>query len=93
MNQKAMDDLIENGINLGAGDFVELESLRVAVLALEKQIPKTIKRVQRYWGNGKPSWKDYYCPVCSKQQKRNKGDTWYCERCGQKLTWEENNGE
>ena len=28
----------------------------------------------------------YYCPVCSKQQKsKANGDTWYCERCGEKL--------
>lgn len=60
--------------------------------ALEKQIPKTIRRVQRYWGNGRPSYTDYYCPVCSKQQKRNKGDEWFCERCGQKLIWEEHDG-
>ena len=28
----------------------------------------------------------YYCPVCDKQQKsKADGDTWYCERCGEKL--------
>ena len=28
----------------------------------------------------------YYCPVCGKQQKsKADGDTWYCERCGEKL--------
>ena len=28
----------------------------------------------------------YYCPVCGKQQKsKANGDTWYCERCGEKL--------
>ena len=27
-----------------------------------------------------------YCPVCGKQQKsKANGDTWYCERCGEKL--------
>lgn len=28
----------------------------------------------------------YYCPICGKQQKNKAdGDTWYCERCGEKL--------
>ncbi len=28
----------------------------------------------------------YYCPICSKQQKsKADGDTWYCEKCGEKL--------
>ena len=28
----------------------------------------------------------YYCPVCGRQQKsKADGDTWYCERCGEKL--------
>lgn len=28
----------------------------------------------------------YYCPVCGRQQKNKAdGDTWYCERCGEKL--------
>ena len=28
----------------------------------------------------------YYCPICGKQQKsKADGDTWYCERCGEKL--------
>ena len=60
--------------------------------ALEKQIPKTIRRVQRFWRDGKPKNKDNYCPVCGKQQKMSKGDEWYCERCGQKLTREEQHG-
>ena len=36
-------------------------------------------------------YSDDYCPVCGKQQKRAKrsrGKTWFCERCGQKLSWE-----
>ena len=28
----------------------------------------------------------YYCPICGKRQKsKADGDTWYCERCGEKL--------
>lgn len=35
----------------------------------------------------------YYCPVCGKQQKsKADGDTWYCERCGEKLRMVRNLG-
>ena len=28
----------------------------------------------------------YYCSICGKQQKsKADGDTWYCEKCGEKL--------
>jgi hypothetical protein len=76
----------------GHCSYIEGE-LDVAMKALEKQIPKVVRRVQRYWGNGSPSYSDFYCPVCSKQQKTSKGKTWYCERCGQNLAWEVPDGE
>lgn len=38
--QEAIKDIVESGIELGAGDYVGLESLNMAVKALEKQIPK-----------------------------------------------------
>ena len=35
----------------------------------------------------------YYCPVCGRQQKsKADGDTWYCERCGEKLRMVRNLG-
>ena len=35
----------------------------------------------------------YYCPVCGKQQKsKADGDTWHCERCGEKLKMVRNLG-
>lgn len=34
--EEAKNDLIESGIRLGAGDFVDVEALKIAVVALEK---------------------------------------------------------
>lgn len=34
--KEALDDIITSGINLGAGDFVDLEALEVAARVLEK---------------------------------------------------------
>lgn len=34
--KEALDDIVTSGINLGAGDFVDLEALEVAARVLEK---------------------------------------------------------
>ena len=85
--KEALETLRQEVFEEGHCSYIE-DELCVAMTALEKQIVKPVRKIQRYWGNGRPSYKDYYCPVCSKQQKRRKGAEWYCERCGQKLIWE-----
>ena len=60
-----------------------------ALSASGREIPMTPKRVYRTY------YSDDYCPVCGKQQKRSKrgkATPWYCERCGQKLGWEDGDG-
>lgn len=59
----------------------EVEAAEVAILALEKQIPKTPTPYKRY--------SVYFCPRC-------RGSIWYkdrkithCFRCGQKIDWED----
>lgn len=44
-SKEAIKDIVENGIELGAGDYVDIESLKVAISALEKQIPKKPKKI------------------------------------------------
>ena len=77
---EALENIVDSGINLGAGDFVDVEALKVAVKALEKQIPK---KTYQAWGLGGLS---HYCPICN-----NKVHTVinynYCFECGQKLDW------
>ena len=36
--EEALNDIIENGINLGAGDFVDTEALKIAAEVLKKHI-------------------------------------------------------
>ena len=55
--KEALTEIQEDGIRLGAGDYVGLEALKIAVLALEKQVPK------------KPTheatiYKCFTCPSC-----------------------------
>lgn len=61
-------------------------AIKQAIFALEKQIPKPVLVKDR------TCYKDYFCPVCKKQQKvtyKNKREGCYCERCGQKVHWSE----
>lgn len=90
--KEALQSIIEDGIELGAGDYVDYEALVIAADALRKQIPQNPRKVVRVWSDGHIRYNDYYCPSCSKQQKCDYGkrrveNGWFCERCGQKLTW------
>lgn len=66
----------------------EVEAEKIAIAALEKQIPKPVKYLNRH-GDGSDLWnKDYFnCPSCGRRLRNKKPDP-FCPRCGQALTWE-----
>lgn len=84
--KEAIKDIVENGIELGAGDFIDVEALKIAVSALEKQIPKKPIKYDKYY---------YKCPVCDIDIGVNEEDLtiyeetppYYCQNCGQALDW------
>ena len=78
--QEAIRDIVENGINLGAGDFVDVEALKVAIKALEKQIAKK-PLIEYHCGLEKR------CPTCNCEVSDIEHRGWAC-KCGQKLDWE-----
>lgn len=89
--KEARKDIIESGIELGGGDYVELEALRVAVEALDKQIPKA-PQMKAYPGFDPDVASHLACPTCGE------GVTNYwapgtkpkhCQFCGQALDWGE----
>lgn len=57
------------------------EALRMAVEALEKQIPKSC--CNRFYGDGSV---EYVCPTC---ESAVNDDQKYCDACGQALDWED----
>lgn len=85
--EEALKEIVENGIELGAGDYVDVNALKVARKALEKQIAK--KPIIKEWSPAK-------CPCCGCDLSESIGDGYYkhfyslmfCE-CGQKLDWSE----
>lgn len=87
--EEAKIDLIESGIELGAGDFVDFEALKIAVVALDKQIPQRPINLSN-------APLDAYCaifrcPRCKRRLKmKSKGA--YCDKCGQAIDWRADNG-
>ena len=90
--QEAIKDIVESRIELGAGDFVNIESLKLAVLALEKQIPKKpIKlKAEQNIEIGAGTWKAgttvYKCPCCNSFISRSSN---FCSNCGQAIKQED----
>ena len=58
------------------------EVMQVTIEALEKQIPKKVKREQYFYGTID------YCPVCNWLFRDRLN---YCPNCGQALDWSEEN--
>lgn len=92
--KEARKDIIESGIELGGGDYVELEALRVAVEALDKQIPKKMEtRAHKFFIQGYLEEEVYYCcPTCgmnhgNRDELRRQGRRRHCHKCGQALQW------
>ena len=73
--EDALKDIRENGIALGAGDFVSVDALKVACVAIERQIPKKPEGI---------AW--LYCPVCGRDALMDQFK--FCPDCGQAIDWE-----
>ena len=96
MTESEAIELIEKDLKLHSKDLSSKykNGLRMAIQALEKQIPKKIVRVKlrpTEWGSG------FRCPECEAEQTATeffgygKADNkiTFCWSCGQKLDWSE----
>ena len=68
-NEEAIIDIRENIQPIVGG-----KSLDIAISALEKQIPKMVRKTKN----------EIVCPTCGTLV----GSSPYCRYCGQKLSWE-----
>ena len=76
---------LQDNIDLPFGVTVSDESSRMAINALEKQIPKKVnlRHIRKYDG-----FDDGECPNCGMSVSRDcDGDDVFCPDCGQKLDW------
>ena len=86
--KEAIKDIIQNGIELGAGDYVDVEALKIAVKALAKQIPKKPDyEGDGYDENGNLIYDTWICPNCGKHYEVDYDDYNFCPECGQALDW------
>ena len=86
--KEALKDICENGIRLGAGDFVTFEALKEAAAALRKQIPKEHHHTRVV--EVKCKARESVCPAClgviiTTENEYPK----HCDWCGQALVWRE----
>ena len=67
----------------------EIESIKLAIEALEKQIAKTpTLEGDGYW-DGELVLDTWFCPNCDKNYEVDYDDYDYCPNCGQKIDWSE----
>ena len=59
--------------------FEEMHYNNMAILALEKQVPKLVNHEKTFWTYR------HFCPACSGQLRIEALK--YCDLCGQKLDW------
>lgn len=72
-----------NGRYISEREQAFIDAAKIGIEAIKRQIPKPVRVVEREYYTPQ-----YFCPVCSKQQKaswKNLKNGCYCERCGQKL--------
>lgn len=86
--KEALNDIIENGINLGAGDFVSLEALKVAAEALQEP-----ERMKGRWEEFDYD-NSYRCTACGEIWTLSDGtpeenNMNYCSFCGADMRGEE----
>lgn len=94
--EQAKENIVRDGINLGAGDYISIAALEVAVEAIEKQIPKKPTYVDTRFRNhgrrvsdGCSLNKCYKCPSCWSHIFHVFDSEKYCIHCGQALDWGE----
>ena len=67
-------------------DCIPTAILKVCAEALEKHIPKQVKKVRHETILGYAV--TVHCPFCGGSVWQNADESNYCFRCGQKLDWE-----
>lgn len=90
MNEQEAIKELQNSIDLPFEYYVSEEATKMAVNALEKQIPKKPRKTNSYRGIFRKIYA-YVCPncgnACLEKQANERQDTMFCWNCGQKLDW------
>lgn len=89
-NEEAIKQLSYD--NTAYGGLCTEEVRKVAIEALEKQIPKKpTYEGDGYAPDGTFVWDEWLCPNCGSKYEVDYDDYDYCPNCGQKIDWSEKN--
>lgn len=84
--------MFQNLIFLENHKIAENHCRKLAIEALEKQIPKKPDfEGDGYDDNGNLIYDTWICPCCEKQYELDYDDYKFCPDCGQALDWSDNN--
>lgn len=80
----------QQNIDMPFGSNISREASKLAIQALEKQIPKKPRKTDSYKGVLKRVYA-YVCPTCGnaclEKYMNERQNTMFCWNCGQKLDW------
>ena len=84
-----IEETIKEMYPIGLCEVYEYKMARIAIEALEKQVPKTLEYAADGYSNGELVYDYAKCPICGHDFEYGIND-WgckYCSDCGQKLDW------
>lgn len=64
-----------------------LDAIRIAISALEKQMPKKQDLEGDGYADGKLVYDTWICPGCRKEYELDYDEYKYCPECGQAIDW------
>lgn len=90
VNSTILKGIYETAKDHGITDLFLINE-KTVIDAFNKQIPQTVKYLNRHGEGHDIRNKDYYhCPACGRRL-RNKQHDPYCPKCGQALDWSDEN--
>lgn len=92
-NKEVKNNFVQNLAENAYINMCSAEEMKIAIEALEKQIPKKPDLIgDGYDDNGNLVYDTWTCPCCETQYELDYDDYKFCPECGQKIDWSENNG-
>ena len=90
--KEAIKQLTKHNLSDATGfpDERDFEAMKIAIEALEKQIPeKPTYDGDGYAPDGSFVWDEWLCPHCGSQYEVDYDDYDHCPACGQAIDWSE----
>lgn len=92
-NKEVKNNFVQNLAENAYINMCSAEEMKIAIEALEKQIPKKPDLIgDGYDDNGNLIYDTWICPCCETEYELDYDDYKFCPECGQAIDWSECNG-